>query len=52
VSPVVSGFILNGDVKDLSLIRLANGVKLILAAINNDSLKVFRINAPTKAGSK
>ena len=44
VPPVKTGFILNGDVKDLSLIRLSNGVKIILAAVNNDSLRVFRIN--------
>jgi hypothetical protein len=39
-----SGFVLNGDVKDLSLIRLANGQRIILAAVNDDSLRVFRIN--------
>jgi hypothetical protein len=44
VPPVKSGFILNGDVKNLSLIRLANGEKMVLAAVNNDSLRVFRIN--------
>jgi hypothetical protein len=43
VSPVKSGFILKGDVKDMSMIRLSNGEKLILAAVNNDSLRVFRI---------
>jgi len=44
ISPAASGFILNGDVKDLSMIQTAQGEKLILAAINNDSLHVFRIN--------
>ena len=48
VPPAVSGFILNGDVKDLSLIRLSNGAKIILAAVNNDSLRVFRINPAAK----
>src|SRR4029078_1750779 len=43
VSPAESGFIFNGDVKDLSLIRLSDGSKLILAAVNNDSLRVFSI---------
>jgi len=44
VSPVQSGFILKGDVKDLSVIQLSNGTKLILAAVNNDSLRVFRVD--------
>jgi enediyne biosynthesis protein E4 len=47
-----SGFVLNGDVKDLSLIRLASGDKILLAAVNNDWMKVFRIKPPTKAGSR
>lgn len=44
VSPVNSGFIIKGDIKDMSLLQLANGEKVILAAVNNDSLRVFRIN--------
>jgi hypothetical protein len=48
VPQVKSGFILNGDVKDLSLIQLSNGNKMVLAAVNNDSLRVFSINAATK----
>ena len=44
VPPVKSGFILKGDVKDMSLLRLSNGEKIILAAVNNDSLRVFRVN--------
>jgi enediyne biosynthesis protein E4 len=43
VSPVKSGFIIKGDVKDMSLLRLSNGEKIVLAAVNNDSLRVFRI---------
>ncbi len=46
VSPVKSGFILKGDVKDMAIIRSSNGEKLILAAVNNDSLRVFRIARP------
>jgi enediyne biosynthesis protein E4 len=49
VPPVQSGFILNGDVKDLSLIRLANGEKIVLAAVNNDSLRVFRVDPIPKS---
>lgn len=45
--PVKSGLILNGDVKDMSLIRLLNGKKILLAAVNNDSLRMFEINAAT-----
>ncbi len=45
IPPVESGFILNGDVKDMSLLRLSNGQKIVLAAVNNDSLRVFRIGA-------
>lgn len=43
VPPATSGFILNGDVKDMSLIRLSNGEKILLAAVNNDSMRVFKI---------
>jgi hypothetical protein len=39
-----SGFRIRGDVKDMSLINLGNGKKLVLAAVNNDSLCVFSIN--------
>jgi len=44
VAPAESGFVLNGDVKDLSLLPLSNGKKLVLAAVNNDCLRVFRVN--------
>ena len=37
-----SGFIVDGDVKDLSVIELINNEKLVLVAINNDSLRVFK----------
>ena len=45
VKPVESGFIVDGDVKDMSLISLSGGQKLLLVAVNNDSLKVFRIES-------
>ena len=44
ISPVKSGFIVDGDVKDMSLISLSNNKKIVLVAINNDSLKAFEIN--------
>jgi hypothetical protein len=39
-----SGLVLRGDVKDLALLKSAGGEKMVLAAINNDSLRVLRIN--------
>lgn len=42
--PVKSGFVINGDVKDMAIVTLAKGEKITLAAINNDSLRVFKIN--------
>lgn len=44
VPPVQSGFILEGDVKDMSLTRVSNNEKIVLAAVNNDTLWLFRIN--------
>lgn len=43
VTGAMSGFVLNGDVKDMSLIQLPGGQKIILAAVNNDSLKLFKV---------
>jgi hypothetical protein len=43
ITPVQSGLVLNGDIKDMSLLRTAKGEKLLLAAANNDSLRVFRV---------
>jgi hypothetical protein len=44
VPSAASGFIVDGDVKDLQLLSLANKEKLLLVAVNNDSLKVFKIH--------
>ena len=44
VSPAQSGFIIKGDVKDMTLIRLSNNEKIVLAAVNNDTLRIFRVN--------
>jgi hypothetical protein len=44
VSLLQSGFIIKGDVKDMSIIHSSKGEKLILAAVNNDSLRVFRVS--------
>ncbi|HVU53403.1 MAG TPA: VCBS repeat-containing protein, partial [Puia sp.] len=44
VPPDKSGFVLKGDVKDMALIRVAKGKRLVLAAVNNDSVRAFQIN--------
>ena len=44
VSPVKSGFFVRGDVKDMAMILSPEGERLLLVAVNNDSLRVFRIN--------
>lgn len=44
VSPLQSGFIIKGDVKDMALVQVSKDEKWILVALNNDSLHVFRIN--------
>jgi len=38
-----SGFIVDGDVKDMELISLSNHEKVLVVAVNNDSLRVFKI---------
>ena len=42
VSSAASGFKIDGDVKDMKLITTSNNEKLVLVAINNDSMKVFK----------
>ena len=44
VPPVESGFIVNGDVKDMALVGLPGDKKIVLVAVNNDSLRVFKIS--------
>lgn len=43
VPAIRSGFIIDGDVKDMELMPLSNHEKILLAALNNDSLRVFKI---------
>ncbi|MEO7768866.1 MAG: VCBS repeat-containing protein, partial [Ferruginibacter sp.] len=43
VQPVLSGLILDGDVKDLKIITIA-GQKILLAAVNDEKLKAFGLN--------
>jgi hypothetical protein len=42
VANEVSGFKIDGDVKDMKLITTAKKDKLILVAINNDYMRVFK----------
>jgi enediyne biosynthesis protein E4 len=44
IPPIESGFMLKGDVRDMSLLHLPDGKKIILAAVNNDALRVFKIS--------
>jgi hypothetical protein len=43
VKPTESGFIVSGDLKNLQTITDKNKHQFILAAVNNDSLKCFKI---------
>ena len=45
--PVASGFVIKGDVKDMKLIQLVNGKKILLAGVNNDALRLFSIQPKT-----
>ncbi|MBW7892585.1 MAG: VCBS repeat-containing protein [Chitinophagaceae bacterium] len=44
VTPVESGFIVDGDVKDMAVVRMPDHSLRILVAVNNDSLRVFTTN--------
>lgn len=44
IPTVQSGFMIKGDVKSMAIISTGKGQKLVLAAVNNDSLRVFRVN--------
>jgi enediyne biosynthesis protein E4 len=38
-----TGFVVDGDVKDMKLISLSNHEKVLLVAVNNDSVRVFKL---------
>lgn len=48
VDRISDGIFIKGDVKDLQLIKNAAGDWLILAAVNDDRLRVFRVNKTIK----
>ncbi|MEJ8844868.1 VCBS repeat-containing protein [Lacibacter sp. H375] len=43
VSPLQSGLIIDGDVKDMKIITTASKERLLLVAVNNDRMKIFRL---------
>lgn len=47
VPPTESGFVVDGDVKDMAVMPTSNKEKMLLVALNNDSLRVFRIRQPS-----
>jgi enediyne biosynthesis protein E4 len=48
ISPAESGFIINGDVKSMKLLTTAKQEKIIVAGINNDYARLFKIKTGTK----
>ena len=49
VNIVQSGFILEGDVKDLKAVNVKNKGKVVIAVINNDKAKCFTLNKANSA---
>lgn len=45
-SGAVNGLVLQGDIKSMALLPNVRGQQLLLAAANNDSLQVLKINRP------
>ena len=43
ISPLQSGLIIDGDVKDMKIINTASKERLLLVAVNNEKMKVFRL---------
>jgi hypothetical protein len=46
VPSTASGFIVDGDVKDMELVPLSIGEKVLVVAVNNDSIRVFKVRKP------
>jgi len=44
VAPVRSGWVIDGDVKNIRMIRTAKKEDLIIAGVNDDSVRIFRWN--------
>jgi hypothetical protein len=43
LSPASTGFVLKGDVRDMTFLPSATGARLVVATVNGDSLRVFQI---------
>lgn len=43
ISPLQSGLIIDGDIKDMKIISRASKERLLLVAVNNDKMKAFRL---------
>ncbi|MBO9682584.1 MAG: VCBS repeat-containing protein, partial [Flavisolibacter sp.] len=43
ISPLQSGLIIDGDVKDMKIITTPSKERLLLVAVNDDKMKVFRL---------
>jgi enediyne biosynthesis protein E4 len=48
VNNITSGLIIDGDVKDMKIISIKNKAKVLLAAPNDDKLKIFLFNSYNK----
>lgn len=44
LNPLASGFLVKGDVKDMALITSSADARYVLVAVNDEYLRVFRIN--------
>jgi len=46
-----SGFVVDGQIRDIKKLRGPNGLQFIAVARNNDRLLLFRVSSPTAGGS-
>lgn len=43
ISPLQSGLVVDGDVKDMKMIKTARAERILLVAVNNDKMKIFKL---------
>ena len=48
VKPPESGWLLKGEVRDIKLVKLANGNTLVVVARNNETVQVFRTGSSSR----
>ncbi len=51
VPPAESGFLVDGDVRDMAVVPAPGGEKRLLVAVNNNSMRVFRIKNRRASGN-